>query len=306
MPYKVRDADGNIIYFETSGGDGSIATPFKAAAAASLPLPTGAATETTLAAASAKLPASLGGKTGAQSLSVVPNTDTAFTMTLQPNAVVTDVASAAISATATTASFALVAGTVSQEFVVTVTAVSGTSQTMDVVVQESSDGGVTWFDVYHFQRITAAGSYRSPSILAQGTHVRYIQTIGGTTPSFTRLLGRVRSHKNTTYIRRFTDRTIAVNTLSAVSPTYDVEGANLIEMWVQMSAGQTTAPVITLQSSLTGLNGSWVTLGTVTTVVSGTVKVTVTDTLPSVIRAMVSVAGVAAVLDNITFVAMRK
>lgn len=43
-----------------------------------VPLPTGAATETTLSAQSAKLPASLGAKSGATSLSVVPNTDTAF------------------------------------------------------------------------------------------------------------------------------------------------------------------------------------------------------------------------------------
>lgn len=41
----------------------------------------GAATEATLAAASAKLPSSLGAKTGALSLSVVPNSDTAFTIT---------------------------------------------------------------------------------------------------------------------------------------------------------------------------------------------------------------------------------
>lgn len=43
--------------------------------AASLPLPAGAATETTLAAVSGKLPASLGAKTGATSLSVVPASD---------------------------------------------------------------------------------------------------------------------------------------------------------------------------------------------------------------------------------------
>lgn len=43
--------------------------------AASLPLPTGAATEATLSAQSAKLPASLGAKTGAASLSVVPASD---------------------------------------------------------------------------------------------------------------------------------------------------------------------------------------------------------------------------------------
>lgn len=49
------------------------ATPVPVSASA-LPLPTGAATEATLAAASAKLPAGLGPKTGAASLSVTPAT----------------------------------------------------------------------------------------------------------------------------------------------------------------------------------------------------------------------------------------
>lgn len=53
--------------------------------AASLPLPTGAATEATLAAASAKLPASLGAKTGSASLSVVPNSDTSFSTIEAPS-----------------------------------------------------------------------------------------------------------------------------------------------------------------------------------------------------------------------------
>lgn len=52
---------------------GSVATTL-----ASQPLPTGAATETTLAAASAKLPASLGAKTAAASLSITPASDAAF------------------------------------------------------------------------------------------------------------------------------------------------------------------------------------------------------------------------------------
>lgn len=46
--------------------------------AASLPLPSGAATEATLSAASAKLPASLGPKAGSASLSVAPATDARF------------------------------------------------------------------------------------------------------------------------------------------------------------------------------------------------------------------------------------
>jgi hypothetical protein len=47
---------------------------------ASQPLPTGASTETTLAAASAKLPASLGAKAAALSLSVTPASDAAFAL----------------------------------------------------------------------------------------------------------------------------------------------------------------------------------------------------------------------------------
>jgi len=48
------------------------------AAVTSSALPTGAATDATLSAASAKLPASLGAKTGSASLSVVPATDATF------------------------------------------------------------------------------------------------------------------------------------------------------------------------------------------------------------------------------------
>lgn len=51
---------------------------------AALPLPTGAATETTLSTLSAKLPASLGAKTDANSLSIVPASNAAFTVAALP------------------------------------------------------------------------------------------------------------------------------------------------------------------------------------------------------------------------------
>lgn len=54
------------------------------------PLPTGAATEATLAAASAKLPASLGAKTGAASLSVVPASDAVFATSVPIGGAYTD------------------------------------------------------------------------------------------------------------------------------------------------------------------------------------------------------------------------
>ncbi len=71
---------GSFFWVRTSEGrpGGSKIYVFSLLGNTATPLSTGAATEATLAAQSAKLPASLGAKTGAASLSVVPNTDTAF------------------------------------------------------------------------------------------------------------------------------------------------------------------------------------------------------------------------------------
>lgn len=69
--------------------------------AASLPLPTGASTETTLAAVSGKLPATLGQKTGANSLAVVVASDqSAVTTSNQNNAAFGAVANVSVTTTA--------------------------------------------------------------------------------------------------------------------------------------------------------------------------------------------------------------
>jgi hypothetical protein len=62
----------------TVGVTGTFWQATQPVSAVSLPLPADAATETTLAAASAKLPASLGSKTAANSLSVAPASDAQF------------------------------------------------------------------------------------------------------------------------------------------------------------------------------------------------------------------------------------
>lgn len=68
---------------------------------ASLPLPNGAATETTLAALSAKYPTTLGQKTGANSLAVVVASDqNALTTSNQNNAVFASVANYSVTTTA--------------------------------------------------------------------------------------------------------------------------------------------------------------------------------------------------------------
>lgn len=109
------------------------------------------------------------------------------------NTQVVDVASAAITTTTTTAGFTPGWG-VSYVIHIAVTAVSGTTPSMVVNVQESPDGGVNWYTVYTFDAITTTGSYVSPQIVMVGTQVRYIQTITGTTPSFTRAVNRIQSN----------------------------------------------------------------------------------------------------------------
>jgi len=115
------------------------------------------------------------------------------TATLSPIYQVTDVASAAITTTTTTATLSPNTGN-GYQVVIPVTAVSGTTPTLSVKIQESDDSGTNWYDRYTFPTITATGIYRSPILRLRGTRIRYVQTITGTTPSFTRAILRNQSH----------------------------------------------------------------------------------------------------------------
>jgi hypothetical protein len=70
----------------------------------------------------------------------------------------------------------------------TVTASSGTSPTLDVKVQDTSDGGTTWFDVTGAVFTQVTGSSSSQTVTATrkfGPKFRVVATIAGATPSFT-------------------------------------------------------------------------------------------------------------------------
>lgn len=97
------------------------------------------------------------------------------------------IASAAITTTTTSATIIQAGGT-SYMTSIPVTAVSGTLPTMSVVIQESADAGSNWYNVYTFPTITTTGNYNSPVLTFTGNRLRYVQTIGGTTPSFTRAI----------------------------------------------------------------------------------------------------------------------
>ena len=65
-----------------------------------------------------------------------------------------------------------------------VTAVSGSSPTIDVTIQTSEDGVTGWTSVGAFAQASAVGSQRKV-FTGLDAFVRAVVTLGGTTPSFT-------------------------------------------------------------------------------------------------------------------------
>lgn len=204
---------------------------------------------------------------------------------------ITDVASAALTTTTTTATLTPTFGS-SYQVIIPVTTVTGSSPTLDIQVQESRDGGTNWIAVYDFPRIVTAGSYTSPLITFTGTSVRYVQTVGGTTPSFTRAVLRLQSSINSpSIIRQIIDRTISLTTLSSNTPNLIVEqGTRNVQLTVNIGAA-TSAPVLQIMAS-DDAGSTWYAVGsTLTTIASSTVSLTLTNVTAQMLRATVSTAG---------------
>lgn len=205
--------------------------------------------------------------------------------------IIADVASAALTVTTTTATLTPTFGT-SYSVVIPVTAVSGTTPTLDVQIQESDDTGTNWTPIYDFARITATGIYRSPVLPMTGNRVRYLQTVTGTTPSFTRAVNRLQSSLTSyTPFRQQVDRSIVLTTLNSTTPSLTTAGASRAQLVINIGAA-TTPPVLQVEGS--DDNGlTWYAVGsTLTGVASSTVQVTVTGMTSQLIRARVSTIGV--------------
>lgn len=221
----------------------------------------------------------------------MPTTGVSGTVTANagmPN-VITDVASAALTATTTTGAITPTFGP-SYEVSIPVTAVSGTSPTLDVVVQESDDSGTNWFDVYHFPRITAAGMYRSPKLALSGNRVRYVQTVGGTSPSFTRSVIRLQCSDPVPGIRQVINRSVVLTTLGSVTSNLLLSGATRAQLVVNIGAA-TTPPSLQLEGSED--NGvTWFPVGDpLNAVANSTVQLTVLNMNVPLLRAKVTTAG---------------
>ena len=203
--------------------------------------------------------------------------------------VVADISSVAITVTANSASISPTAGC-SYIVSVPVTVVSGTTPTLDIDIEESDDTGVNWYKVYSFPRITATGIYRSPKIAFNGNRVRYAQTVGGTTPSFTRAINRLQCSDSVAAIRQLIDRSVVLTTLNSATPSINTQNCQCAQLVVNIGAA-TVAPILQLEGS--DDNGlSWYAVGaTLTAVASSAVQVTVANVNSQLIRARVSTAG---------------
>ena len=201
-----------------------------------------------------------------------------------------DIASAALTSTTTSSAIANNLGNGFQVNIA-VTAVTGTAPTLDVRIEESFDGGINWVTSYEMQRITANGSYNTPVLRAMGRHIRYVQTVGGTTPSFTRAVTRnVLPFIPAEPQKRLMDRTIVLTTLNSVTPTLFQAAANNVQLVINLGAA-TTPPALQLEGSEDGTN--WYAIGTpLTGVANNTVQLTVTGLSATYTRARVSTAGV--------------
>lgn len=224
---------------------------------------------------------------------------TVSTASLAANLLVNDITAASLTTTSTSGTITPAASSLSQEFNVIVTAVSGTNPTLDVVVQESDDSGTNWYDTYHFPRITAIGQYRTPLIPLTGNRIRYVRTIGGTgTPTFNNSVNRNQSHTSNPVQRQFFDRTVVPNTLNSTSAAFFTEGCVDLVVMVNMGAITTTAPVFALQVSVDNTN--WVQLGAdITTAASTTSLLQASNAQARFSRLLVKTAGSGATLGYV-------
>lgn len=222
--------------------------------------------------------------------------------------IVQDVASAAITSTTTTATITPTLW-VSYSVAIPVTAVSGTNPTLDVVIQESHDNGTNWENVYQFPRITSTGYYVSPPLKLNGNRVRYVQTISGTTPSFTRSIQRLQSSHNTPVYRQLIDRSIVATTLNSTTSTFLARWCTKLQVLVDCGT-MTIAPVLTFEGSMDGV--SWFNIANNNATYTPTASTVnaysiwgYTPLLAQFVRARVSTAGTTATINNIYFIGME-
>jgi hypothetical protein len=214
----------------------------------------------------------------------------------------TDVSSAAITSTSTTTPSAF-SYQACGAFSVQVTAISGAGAFMDVSVEANNSnlGTSAWFRLYDFPRITTTGTFHSPPIkYGPFGQIRYVQTIGGTTPSVTRQISRrLIGNDPGQVLRSFIDRTILPNTLNSVTPVFLVDGCHHFNLLVTLAGGGTPG-AMQLEGSDDNVN--WYSIGAPLTLVTGGTVHNHPNQFHMVrwVRVRVSTAGTGTTLGHVT------
>lgn len=105
-------------------------------------------------------------------------------------------------------------------FGISVTVFTATS--LDIVLQETYDNGLSFVDIYHVPRITATGTYTVPP-MAFGGRRRWVYTFSGTTCTFSIFKSSMPSFP--TLVRNFYDRSA-----SLISPNATFYGAQVFDV----------------------------------------------------------------------------
>jgi hypothetical protein len=199
-----------------------------------------------------------------------------------------DVASAAITSTQTSAAVDVSGTTGAQQFTVDVTAASGTGRRLYPRVQESFDGGatfVTTFDLAPIDNNTDKTQF-SPVLPINGSHLRYVRKVVGTSPSFTNSLTRTNRPMEVAQVRRqLVDSVVNLTTTTASTDLLYVEGCSQAQIILTLPAGITTAPTVGLQlcDGDPGVAANWYTVAGAT--VAGAANSTVASAVISLPRA---------------------
>lgn len=143
---------------------------------------------------------------------------------------------------------------------INVTAVTGTSPTMDLSLEESYDNGTNWVTIWQAPRIQSSGVINVPHMQIGGRR-RWSWVIGGTTPSFTFAIDTMKTNLSAPVIRQFFLRTLDPNTLNAVSATFSLAGVLRADARVLVSTLGSPAPTVALDVSDDGAN--WIQVGQV-------------------------------------------
>ncbi len=212
-------------------------------------------------------------------------------------ATTTDIASAAVTTTVTSANIALT-NAQTAAFQVIVTASSGTSPVLDVVIQETFNT-TDFHDIYHFPRITGVGQYQTPLLRLSGVGYRVVRTVAGTTPSFTMSLVRVSRQASSALNKMFINRTIDPNGAASSTPSFFTDGCDKLHLCVSMNGGGSGTPTFKLQGSEDQL--LWYDLGTNTVAVapSSAGVAIYSGYLPKYTRAQVVTTGSGTTLSQV-------